>query len=60
MARQSGINGRVARASWQGRDTGCGKSPAAGLVGGCSGPVGNLKNFEHESCRKFENLQLLF
>jgi hypothetical protein len=40
VARPSGIDGRVARASWQGWDTGHGKSPAAGPVGGWSGPVG--------------------
>jgi hypothetical protein len=28
------------RASWQGRDTGWGKLPAAGSVGGWSGPIG--------------------
>jgi hypothetical protein len=40
MAQPSGIDGCVARASWEGRDTGCGKSPAACSVGGWLGLVG--------------------
>jgi hypothetical protein len=45
-AREGGVGsrgvpaGRVACASWQGRDTGCGKSPAASPVGGCRSPLG--------------------
>jgi hypothetical protein len=40
VARPAGIDGRVACASWQGRDTEHGKSLAAGLVDGVLGPVG--------------------
>jgi hypothetical protein len=40
VARSSEIDGRAARASWQGRDTGCGKSPAADPVGGRLGRIG--------------------
>jgi hypothetical protein len=39
VARLSEIDGRVARASWQGRDTRHGKSLAAGPIGGWSRPV---------------------
>jgi hypothetical protein len=41
VARLLGIDGRVARASWLGRDMGHGNSPAAGSVGGWSGPGGD-------------------
>jgi hypothetical protein len=51
VARPSGIDGRVACVSWQGQDTGRGKSPTAGPVGGWSGPVGRRALARHAGAR---------